>query len=158
ADVRPPIHLTPATTDRATAADWFARFEGAGLDGVMAKPLTGTYQSNKRVMLKVKHERECDCVVGGFRWHKRGEDRVGSLLLGLYDDEGALQHVGVVASFTDATRRELVRLLAPVREDALSGHPWRDWAGAEHGGDRSGHRIPGARSRWRHGECRPRCR
>jgi ATP-dependent DNA ligase len=140
ADARPPIHLTPATTDRATADDWFRRFEGAGLDGVMAKPLSGTYQPGKRVMLKVKHERDCDCVVAGFRWHKRGEDRVGSLLLGLYDDEGALQHVGVVASFTDEKRRALVEELAPLRVDALDDHPWKDWA--EH------QRIPGMKSRW----------
>ena len=109
ARVEPPLHLTPVTDDRAVAADWFRRFEGAGLDGVMAKPAAGTYQPNKRVMLKVKHERECDCVVAGFRWHKNGPGTaVGSLLLGLYDDDGALQHVGVVASFTEAKRRELV--------------------------------------------------
>jgi ATP-dependent DNA ligase len=137
----PPLHLTPATTDRSMAEDWFRRFEGAGLDGVMCKPLDGLYQPGKRTMLKVKHERECDCVVGGFRWHKRGEDRVGSLLLGLYDDAGALQHVGVVASFTDEVRHQLVEELAPLRENALENHPWRDWA--EHQG-----RIPGMKSRW----------
>src|SRR5262249_53586289 len=113
----PPVHLTPATTDRALAADWFQRFEGAGPDGGMAKPAAGAYEPNKRVMLKVKHERDCDCVVGGFRWHKSGEDRVGSLLLGLYDDAGALHHVGVVASFTDRVRRELVAELEPLRRD-----------------------------------------
>ncbi len=143
AGVTPPVHLTPITADRATAADWFRRFEGAGLDGVMAKPRAGIYEPNKRVMLKVKHERECDCVVAGFRWHKRGaRDRVGSLLLGLYDDAGVLHHVGVVASFTDEKRRELVQFLAPLREDALEGHPWREWA--EHGNQR----IPGMKSRW----------
>src|SRR5207245_5141782 len=125
AKAEPPVHLTPATTDRALAAEWFRHFEGAGLDGVMAKPLAGAYLPGKRVMLKVKHERECDCVVAGFRWHKRGlGQRVGSLLLGLYDDEGALQHVGVVASFTDERRKELVAELAPLRENALEGHPW----------------------------------
>src|SRR5689334_4048884 len=101
----PPIHLTPATRDRATAADSFQRFEGAGLDGVVAKPASGLYEPAKRVMLKIKHERDCDCVVAGFRWHKRGDrDAVGSLLLGLFDDAGNLQHVGVVASFTDVKR------------------------------------------------------
>jgi ATP-dependent DNA ligase len=146
ARAQPPLHLTPATTDRATAADWFRRFEGAGLDGVMAKPLAGAYEPNKRVMLKVKHERECDCVVGGFRWHKSGEQRVGSLLLGLYDDTGALHHVGVAASFTDRARRELVEKLAPYRQDALVDHPWQEWA--EHQAAASGRRVPGVKSRW----------
>jgi ATP-dependent DNA ligase len=149
ARVRPPLHLTPVTEDRTVATDWFQRFEGAGLDGVMAKPAGDPYQPNRRVMLKVKHERECDCVVAGFRWHKGGEDRaVGSLLLGLYDDEGSLQHVGVAASFTAAKRRELVSKLAPYREDALAGHPWRDWAGA----DAASQRMPGAPSRWSQGK------
>ena len=144
ARVAPPLHVTPATTDRAVAADWFSRFEGAGLDGVMAKPRDGVYEPGKRSMLKVKHERECDCVVGGFRWHKRGEDRVGSLLLGLYDDAGELHHVGVCASFTDAKRVELAALLAPYRERALDDHPWREWSQPpEHG-----KRVPGAKSRW----------
>src|SRR6185369_17158420 len=107
-DAKPPLHVTPATRDRAKAADWFKRFEGAGLDGVMAKQLSGLYEPNKRSMLKVKHERECDCVVAGFRWHKNGEGTaIGSLLLGLFDSSGALQHVGVAASFTDKTRQEL---------------------------------------------------
>jgi ATP-dependent DNA ligase len=147
-----PLHITPVTGDAALAADWFRRFEGAGLDGVMAKPAAGAYEPNKRVMLKVKHERECDCVVAGFRWHKRGEGtHVGSLLLGLYDRAGALQHVGVAASFTDAKRRELVALLAPYREDALAAHPWKDWAGdAEPYAD--GQRMPGAKSRWSQGK------
>ena len=132
ARANPPLHVTPATVDRAIALDWFQRFEGAGLDGVMAKPDTGTYQPNKRVMLKVKHERECDCVVAGFRWHKNGEGTaLGSLLLGLYDDAGALQHVGVASSFTDAKRRELIAFLAPYRDNALASHPWKDWAGHE---------------------------
>ena len=109
----PPIHLTPATQDGGIAADWFRRFEGAGLDGVVAKPVSGIYEPNKRVMLKVKHERDCDCVVAGFRWHKQGEGSlIGSLLLGLYDGAGALQHVGVCASFTQQKRHELVDFLA----------------------------------------------
>src|SRR5207244_9321405 len=104
---------------------------------VIAKPVSGTYQSNKRVMLKIKHERDCDCVVAGFRWHKNGErTAVGSLLLGLFDDSGALQHVGVCASFSEKRRRELVEFLAPYRENALVQHPWREWA--EH------QRVPGA--------------
>src|ERR1700719_1689735 len=116
----PPIHLTPATSDRSIASDWFRRFEGAGLDGVMAKPPSGTYEPNKRAMFKVKHERDCDCVVAGFRWHKNGEGTaIGSLLLGLFDDSGLLQHVGVCASFTKAKRSELVKYLEPYRKDAL---------------------------------------
>jgi ATP-dependent DNA ligase len=152
ADLRPPLHLTPVTSDRALAADWFRRFEGAGLDGVMAKPAAGAYQPNQRVMLKVKHERECDCVVAGFRWHKNGQGTaVGSLLLGLYAEGGDLQHVGVVASFTEAKRRELVSFLAPYRENALEAHPWRGWAEAAHP-EESGQRMPGARSRWSQGK------
>ena len=151
AKAAPPLHLTPATRDRDVAADWFRRFEGAGLDGVMAKPDQGIYQPNKRVMLKVKHERECDCVVAGFRWHKHGErSAVGSLLLGLFDDAGHLQHVGVCASFTDAKRRELVEFLTPFREAALDGHPWRGWAEADAGAE--GRRRPGAVSRWSQGK------
>ena len=147
-----PLHLTPATRDRTTAADWFRRFEGAGLDGVIAKPEDGTYEPNKRVMLKVKHERECDCVVAGFRWHKRGEKtKVGSLLLGLYDDNGNLAHVGVCASFTDAKRLELVEFLTPYRKDALDGHPWSAW-GAEQVANAEPHRRPGAQSRWSAGK------
>ncbi len=153
ASAAPPLHLTPATSDLGTAADWFRRFEGAGLDGVMAKLEVGTYEPNKRVMLKVKHERDCDCVVAGFRWHKRGErSAVGSLLLGLYDDSGRLEHVGVAASFTNTKRRELVEYLAPYREDALRSHPWKHWAHPEQGGDGGGHRVPGATSRWSQGK------
>jgi ATP-dependent DNA ligase len=152
AGATPPIHITPSTRDLATATDWFRRFEGAGLDGVMAKPASGIYEPNKRVMLKVKHERECDCVVAGFRWHKRGDrDAVGSLLLGLYDDAGSLQHVGVCASFTDARRRELVEYLAPYRVGSLEGHPWKEWAMAESAGE-AGQRRPGATSRWNQGK------
>jgi ATP-dependent DNA ligase len=148
----PPIHLTPATSDAVVASDWFRRFEGAGLDGVMAKLVSGTYEPDKRVMLKVKHERDCDCVVAGFRWHKNGEDSaVGSLLLGLFDDSGVLQHVGVCASFTLEKRRELVEFLAPYRADALVNHPWRAWAepGSAEG---AGRRMPGGQSRWSHGK------
>ena len=121
-----PLHLTPATFESNVASDWFSRFEGAGLDGVMAKPISGIYESEKRVMLKVKHERDCDCVVAGFRWHKnrvRAISAVGSLLLGLFDDAGSLQHVGVCASFTQKKRQELVEYLAPYRKDALVDHP-----------------------------------
>lgn len=147
--VEPPIHLTPATRDLDVAADWFSRFEGAGLDGVIAKPASGIYEPNKRVMLKVKHERDCDCVVAGFRWHKNAKDSaVGSLLLGLFDQSGALQHVGVCASFTDKVRRELVGFLEPYRKNALAKHPWKEWA--EH--SESGHRIPGGQSRWSAGK------
>jgi ATP-dependent DNA ligase len=146
AHAEPPLRVTPATEDAAAAADWFRRFEGAGLDGVVAKPESGTYQPNKRVMLKVKHERDCDCVVAGFRWHKNGEGaRVGSLLLGLYDDAGKLQHVGVCASFTEQKRKDLVGFLEPYRANALVNHPWRDWAEAM---DSAGQRVPGAKSRW----------
>jgi ATP-dependent DNA ligase len=151
-NAEPPLHITPATEDRAMAADWFRRFEGAGLDGVVAKPKDGTYEPNKRVMLKVKHERDCDCVVAGFRWHKTGEKtKVGSLLLGLYDDNGNLEHVGVCASFTDVKRKELVKFLAPYRKDALDGHPWRDWAEAQPA-EAEPHRRPGAQSRWSAGK------
>jgi ATP-dependent DNA ligase len=146
----PPLHLTPAARELSVATDWFRRFEGAGLDGVMAKPVAGTYESDKRVMLKVKHERDCDCVVAGFRWHKKGEgEAIGSLLLGLFDDAGALQHVGVCASFTNAKRKELVESLAPYRKNALENHPWRSWAEA---GDGAGHRMPGGQSRWSQGK------
>jgi len=149
----PPLHLTPATEERAVALDWFRRFEGAGLDGVMAKPDSGTYQPNKRVMFKVKHERECDCVVAGFRWHKNGAGTmVGSLLLGLYDDAGKLQHVGVASSFSDAKRRELVEFLAPYREHALEQHPWKDWAEWGGGEAEMHQRRPGAGSRWSAGK------
>jgi ATP-dependent DNA ligase len=149
ASAAPPLHLTPATHKPDIATDWFRRFEGAGLDGVMAKPVAGIYESDKRVMLKVKHERDCDCVVAGFRWHKKGERTlVGSLLLGLFDDAGALQHVGVCASFTEAKRAELAEFLAPYRKDALANHPWKAWA--ESGED--GQRMPGGQSRWSQGK------
>ena len=151
ASAAPPIHLTPSTSETSVAADWFRRFEGAGLDGVVAKAASGIYEPNKRVMLKVKHERDCDCVVAGFRWHKKGEHQaIGSLLLGLFDSSGALQHVGVCASFTQEKRNELVEFLAPYREDALANHPWKGWA--EHMSGEAGHRIPGGQSRWSQGK------
>jgi len=153
ASAAPPLHLTPATSDSGLAADWFRRFEGAGLDGVIAKLRSGTYESNKRVMLKIKHDRECDCLVAGFRWHKKGErTAVGSLLLGLFDHAGALQHVGVCASFTDRKRRELVDYLAPYRRDALAAHPWKDWAEQEAATGDAEQRMPGGQSRWSQGK------
>jgi ATP-dependent DNA ligase len=146
--VPPPIHITPATAEVRVASDWFRRFEGAGLDGVMAKQMKGTYEPDKRVMLKIKHERDCDCVVAGFRWHKTGEGNVGSLLLGLFNEVGALQHVGVCASFTTAKRRELSEFLQPYRQDALVNHPWGGWAEPDAGEQR----MPGGQSRWSQGK------
>ncbi len=153
AGVSPPLHLTPSTEDRAIADDWFHRFEGAGLDGVIAKAKTSTYQPGQRVMVKVKHLRTCEAVVAGFRWHKNGDnEKVGSLLLGLFDAEGALHHIGVTATFTDAKRRELKQTLAPFRDDALEGHPWKSWADgvAEAATDTA--RKPGGQSRWNAGK------
>jgi len=145
-----PIHITPATDQRDVAADWFRRFEGAGLDGVVAKDVSGVYESDKRVMLKVKHERDCDCVVAGFRWHKNGHGTaVGSLLLGLFDESGALQHVGVCSSFTQQKRRELVEFLSPYRKGALVNHPWSSFGDTS---DEAGHRMPGGQSRWSQGK------
>ena len=146
-----PVHLTPATRDRALAQDWFERFEGAGLDGVVAKRLDAPYQPGKRAMVKVKHQRTADCVVAGFRWHKLGEGIVGSLLLGLFDDEGVLHHVGVTSSFTMERRRQLADELAPLRVDALAGHPWAGWAEWADEMAASGKRVPGATSRWNAG-------
>src|SRR5881628_924420 len=143
-----PLYLTPMTQDRRTAAKWLERFEGAGLDGVIAKPADAPYQPGKRAMIKVKHARTADCVVAGFRWHKTGTDAVGSLLLGLYDGRGALHHVGVTSSFTMAMRKQLVKELAPLRKKALASHPWRTWAQGEAGGAR----MPGAQSRWSAGK------
>jgi len=151
ASAAPPIHVTPATREQSIASDWFSRFEGAGLDGVMAKSAAGTYQPDKRVMLKVKHERDCDCVVAGFRWHKDGQGKaIGSLLLGLFNSAGDLQHVGVCASFTMDKRKELVSYLAPYRENALVDHPWANWAAEEAG--ETAQRMPGAQSRWSQGK------
>jgi ATP-dependent DNA ligase len=143
-----PVHLTPVTRDRAIAVDWLTRFEGAGLDGVIAKPESSTYLPGKRAMIKVKHVRTAECVVAGFRWHKSGKDAVGSLLLGLYDDDGVLQHVGVTSSFTMAVRRRLVEELASLRKNAMKDHPWREWAGAA----AESSRMPGAQSRWSAGK------
>jgi ATP-dependent DNA ligase len=150
AGARPPVHVTPMTRDSAQAADWLARFEGAGLDGVMAKPELGPYQPGKRAMIKVKHARTAECVVGGFRWHKNGKGTmVGSLLLGLYDVSGDLHHVGVTSAFSTEMRRALVRELEPLRERALEGHPWRQWADAM---SDSTTRLPGGQSRWSAGK------
>jgi len=147
----PSMHITPATRDRAVASDWFKRFEGAGLDGVIAKPIDGIYEPDKRVMFKVKHQRDCDCVVAGFRWHKNYDgSAVGSLLLGLYDAAGALQHVGVCASFKLEDRRSLVQSLEPYRSNALSAHPWKHWANDT--ANAAGHRMPGGQSRWSQGK------
>ena len=153
AGARPPVYLTPATTDPLTAQGWFERFEGAGLDGVVAKPLDAPYQPGKRAMTKIKHARTADCVVAGFRWHKNGPGTlVGSLLLGLFDDGGRLHHVGVTASFTAARRAELVAELAPLRRDALDGHPWAEWMEWAEAAQASGQRLPGATSRWNRGK------
>ncbi len=150
AGVAPPIYLTPMTRAHAQAVEWLAQFEGAGLDGVMAKPLDGPYEPGKRAMIKVKHARTADCVVAGFRWHKAGKgELVGSLLLGLYDAQGRLQHVGVTSSFTMAKRKALADELAPLRERALDDHPWREWASA---GEGAMQRKPGAQSRWSAGK------
>lgn len=146
--VEAPVYLTPVTRDRDVALDWLTRFEGAGLDGVIAKPDSGTYQPGKRAMIKVKHARTAECVVAGFRWHKSGKDAVGSLLLGLYDDSGVLQHVGVTSSFTTAMRKQLVKELAPLRKNAMDDHPWREWAGAA----AESSRMPGGQSRWSAGK------
>ena len=143
-----PVFVTPATADLAVAQEWFTTFEGAGLDGVVAKPLDGTYQPDKRTMFKVKHERTADCVVAGFRWHKTG-GIVGSHLLGLYDDDGRLHHVGVAASFPMAKRKSLVAELEPYIAEDLSQHPWGEWADQE---AHASTRMPGAVSRWSAGK------
>jgi ATP-dependent DNA ligase len=148
AGAEPPVHLTPVTTDRDLARDWFVRFEGAGLDGVIAKPPTGTYQPDKRVQLKIKHKRTADCVVAGYRMHKSG-DGVGSMLLGLYDDEARLHHIGVASSFTAAKRPELLKFFEPYLEGALEEHPWHEWAAFELHEDQ---RMPGGGSRWNVGK------
>jgi len=161
AEAAPPLHLTPATRDRDIASAWLREFEGAGLDGVIAKPLAGTYQPGKRAMLKIKHVRSADCVVAGFRWHKSteegGPEAIGSLLLGLYDDAGVLHHVGVTSSFTMAVRRTLAQELAPLRRNALAAHPWRDWAEQDAASKAlpaqvPAQRMPGATSRWSAGK------
>jgi ATP-dependent DNA ligase len=144
-----PVHLTPMTRDRATAAEWLDEFEGAGLDGVIAKPMIAAYQPGKRAMIKIKHARTADCVVAGFRWYKKEQNAAGSLLLGLYDDAGKLQHVGVTSSFTLAMRRQLVAELEPLRKNAIATHPWREWAEA---GAHEMNRMPGGQSRWSAGK------
>jgi ATP-dependent DNA ligase len=146
-DFEPPIYLTPSTTDPEIAGDWFDRFEGAGLDGVVVKKAAQPYRENERTMVKVKHQRTADCVVAGFRWHKSGSV-IGSLLLGLFDDAGNLHHVGVAGAFTMVRRKELVDELAPYRENALEGHPWASWASAQEDAGR----MPGGLSRWSQGK------
>jgi ATP-dependent DNA ligase len=149
AGVGPPVYLTPMTRDRDVALRWLDEFEGAGLDGVIAKPAVAAYQPGKRAMLKIKHSRTADCVVAGFRWYKTDPDAVGSLLLGLYDDAGTLQHVGVTSSFTMAKRRELAAEFEPLRRNAIDDHPWRQWVeAAEH----ETRRMPGGQSRWSAGK------
>ena len=158
AKVTPPVYLTPVTRDRAVAGEWLQRFEGAGLDGVIAKPAGAAYQPGKRAMFKIKHARTADCVVAGFRWHKKIENAVGSLLLALYDDQGALHHVGVTSSFTTEKRKQLVDELAPLRKNAMATHPWREWAEAMGEGPTSAEAtvgkqwMPGGQSRWSAGK------
>jgi ATP-dependent DNA ligase len=147
--VTKPVYLTPMTRDRSVAQEWLKRFEGAGLDGVIAKVETAPYVPGKRAMLKIKHARTAECVVGGFRWYRDTQDAVGSLLLGLYDDAGVLHHVGVASAFTMAMRRQLADELAPLRKNALKDHPWRDWASAS---DNAAGRMPGGQSRWSAGK------
>ncbi|MGC2637760.1 MAG: ATP-dependent DNA ligase [Acidobacteriaceae bacterium] len=150
AAAKPPLHLTPATDDAERAQDWFVRFEGAGLDGVMAKAREGMYESDKRTMLKVKHVRDCDCVVAGFRWYRKSaRPAVGSLLLGLYSDQGVLQHMGVCGSFPLEKRYDLVAYLEPFRKNAAKNHPW---AGTDDPDEASEHRRPGGQSRWSQGK------
>ncbi|MDL2078513.1 ATP-dependent DNA ligase [Streptomyces sp. GXMU-J15] len=144
ADARPPVHVAPATTDVEVAERWFEQYEGAGLDGVIAKPPGSRYLQDERAMFKIKHDRTADVVVAGYRLHKSGPV-VGSLLLGLYDDQGALQHVGVSAAFSMKVRAQLIEELEPLRMDDISGHPWAAWA--EEAAHESA-RLPGAPSRW----------
>jgi ATP-dependent DNA ligase len=136
--------VTPATDSLDVAREWFQQFEGAGLDGVVAKPFDLAYRPGQRLMYKIKHERTADCVVAGYRWHKTGRV-VGSLLLGLYNSSGALQHVGVAASFPMARRAQLVQELAPYELESFEGHPWAEWAQAE---AHEAGRLPGSLSRW----------
>ena len=148
---RPPVHITPATRDPAVARGWFQRFEGAGLDGVIAKPDDLPYTPGKRLMTKIKHQRTADCIVGGFRWYKGGKEKlVGSLLLALYDEAGTLHHVGVTSAFKAETRAELAELLRPLRDGAMEAHPWRDWARFQEA--ETERRLPGASSRWNRGK------
>ena len=147
AGIQPPVYITPATRDRAVAHRWFNEFEGAGLDGVMAKPIGAPYQPGKRAMLKIKHQRTAECVVAGFRWYKGGKGTlVGSLLLGLYDAEGTLHHVGVAGAFKQTMRAELAEMLKPMTEGARETHPWREWQSFQE--EETAQRLPGATSRW----------
>ena len=153
ANVKPPVHLTPMTRDPRQASEWLSRFEGAGLDGVIAKPDAAIYEPGKRAMIKIKHVRTADCVVAGFRWHKNGRGTmIGSLLLGLFDHNGRLHHVGVTSAFDMARRRQLVEELAPLRENALAQHPWRDWAEGAAASNEPMTRMPGGQSRWSAGK------
>ncbi len=148
----PPIHLCPTTTDPAVAHRWFTEFEGAGLDGVIAKRLGDPYTPDKRTLVKVKHRRTADCVIAGYRVHKDGKG-VGSVLMGLYDDEGALHHVGVAASFTAKRRTELLAELEPLTHDAVADHPWRDWAEfMQAQAAEPAQRMPGGGRRWNAGK------
>jgi len=149
----PDVRLTPSTTDPSVARHWFEVFEGAGLDGVIAKRADEPYRPGKRTMAKIKHARTADCVVAGFRWHKNGPGTlIGSLLLGLWNEAGHLQHVGVTSSFTMAKRAELVAFLDPYRRGGMEDHPWREWALAEAAAAEEGKRLPGATSRWNRGK------
>jgi ATP-dependent DNA ligase len=151
ANVKPPVHVTPATRDRAVAADWFSRFEGAGLDGVMAKPENLPFTAGKRMMMKIKHQRTADCVVAGFRWYKNGKGTlVGSMMLGLYDGDGRLHYVGIASSFKQTERAKLTEFFAPYRENARETHPWKEWA--EWQDQETEQRLPGATSRWNRGK------
>jgi len=151
------VFLTPASSDPAVAAEWFSRFEGAGLDGVVAKPAGDPYQPDKRALVKIKHQRSADCVLAGFRLHKDRQG-VGSMLLGLFDDDDRLHHVGVAASFTAAFRRELLAELTPLTDGASDGHPWGEWAELQQSldevlrGEQAPQRMPGATSRWNAGK------
>ncbi len=153
AGAAPPVFLTPSTRDVAIAEDWFQRFEGAGFDGVVAKPDAAAYAPGKRIMVKIKHARTADCVVAGFRWHKDGPGTlVGSLLLGLFDGDGVLHHVGICAAFTRVVRAQLAIELAPWRERARDEHPWKAWADWQDEAAAAGQRVPGATSRWNRGK------
>jgi ATP-dependent DNA ligase len=149
AHVEAPLYLTPMTRQPELASDWLQQFEGAGLDGVVVKPVDIAYLPGKRAMFKVKHARTADCVVAGFRWYKDTRNAVGSLLLGLYDERGVLHHVGVTSAFTMATRRSLLEILEPLRSNALDAHPWRDWANEQ---AHATARMPGGQSRWSAGK------
>ena len=149
--VKAPIYLCPSTTDAVVAQRWFIEFEGAGLDGVIAKRVADPYTPDKRTLVKVKHRRTADCVVAGYRVHKDGNG-VGSLLLGLFDNEGKLHHVGVAASFTAKRRTELLAELEPLTHDAATAHPWREWAEWQNAATDPGQRLPGAGSRWNAGK------